>query len=47
MRDLNLFVVIAAGALIYAGCLLAGGFFSETELKLLGISRLRAMLRRS
>ena len=47
LRDLNLFVAAATGALIYGGCLLGGGFFSETELRLLGVGRLRAMLRRS
>jgi O-antigen/teichoic acid export membrane protein len=47
LRDLNLYVPIVAGALMYGGCLLAGGFFSDTELKLLGLGRLRAVLRRS
>jgi O-antigen/teichoic acid export membrane protein len=47
LRDLNLVVVIAAGALLYGGCLLAGGFFSDMNLRLLGMSRLRGMLRRS
>jgi hypothetical protein len=47
LRDLNLSVAIVAGALMYGGFLLAGGFFSDTELKLLGLGRLRAVLRRS
>jgi len=46
LRDLNLYVAIVAGALMYGGCLLAGGFFSDTELKLLGLGRLRTVLRR-
>ena len=47
LRDLNLSIAIVAGALMYGGFLLAGGFFSDTELKLLGLRKLRAVLRRS
>jgi peptidoglycan biosynthesis protein MviN/MurJ (putative lipid II flippase) len=47
MRDLNLMVVILTAALTYGGFLLAGGFFSEAELKLVGIHRLRQRFGRS
>jgi O-antigen/teichoic acid export membrane protein len=47
MRDLNLMVVILTAALTYGGFLFAGGFFSEAELKLVGIHRLRQRFGRS
>jgi O-antigen/teichoic acid export membrane protein len=47
MRDLNLMIVIPAAAITYGGLLLAGGFFSEDELKLIGLHRLRQRLGRS
>jgi len=47
MRDLNLMFVILAAVLTYGGFLLAGGFFSEAELKVAGLHRLRQRFRRS
>lgn len=47
MRDMKLFMVIIVAALIYGACLLGGGFFSNAELKLFGLSRLRALIGRS
>jgi O-antigen/teichoic acid export membrane protein len=44
-REYNLFVAIAAGAAVYAGCLLFGGFLSQAERELLGITRLQRLLR--
>jgi O-antigen/teichoic acid export membrane protein len=47
LRDFNLYVAIVTGALVYGGCMVAGGFFSDSEIELLGLGRLRAVLRRS
>ena len=47
LRDLNLFIVITLAALLYGVCLFAGRFFSDAELKLLGLNRLRAFKGRS
>ena len=47
MRDLNLMLVILSAALVYGGSLLAGDFFSEAELKVVGIHRLRQRFGRS
>ena len=47
LRDLNLFIVITLAALLYGVCLFAGRFFSDAELKLLGLNRLRAFMGRS
>ena len=47
MRDLNLMLVILSAALVYGGFMLAGGFFSEAELKVVGIHRLRQRFGRS
>jgi O-antigen/teichoic acid export membrane protein len=47
LRDLNLFIVIALAAMLYALCLFVGGFFSDAELKLLKLDRLRVLRRRS
>jgi O-antigen/teichoic acid export membrane protein len=47
LRDFNLLAIIVIAVLVYGGCLLAWGFFSETELKLLGAHRLRQRFRQS
>lgn len=47
MRDMHLMVVIPAAVVTYGGLLLAGGFFSEAELKLIGLHRLGQRLGRS
>ena len=44
-REYNVFAAIAAGAVVYAGCLLFGGFLSQAERELLGIARLQRLLR--
>ena len=41
MRDFNLLAVILSAAFTYTGCLLASGFFSETELDIIGIQWLK------
>jgi O-antigen/teichoic acid export membrane protein len=40
-REYNVMFVIPIAALIYGTCLIVGGFFSPSELKLLGLDRLR------
>jgi O-antigen/teichoic acid export membrane protein len=47
LRDLNLYAAIVAGTVVYGGSLFAVGFFSDTELKFMGLGRLRSVLRRS
>ncbi len=47
MHDMNLALVIGSAVLTYGGILLAGGFFSEAELKLVGIHGLRRHFGRS
>ncbi len=47
LRDFNLFVVIGVAAMLYGVCLSVGGFFSDAELKLLKLDRLRLLRRRS
>jgi O-antigen/teichoic acid export membrane protein len=44
-REYNVFAATAAGVVVYAGCLLAGGFLSQTEKELLGLARLQRLLR--